>query len=76
MIDLPVLRARLAEAEQALHDLALGGSVVSISDNERKITFTAANIGQLRGYIDDLRRQIAELECPLPPRRGPVVFTF
>lgn len=76
MTPLEILRLRLAEAEVALHRLATGKAVVSIGDGERKLTYTAATINQLRAYIDDLKRQIAELESPLPPRRGPFVFSF
>lgn len=76
MVDLAILKERLAEAELALHRLSIGKSVVSISDGERKLTYTAANIGQLRAYVDDLTRQIAALECPVLPRRGPFVISF
>ncbi|WP_201829594.1 gpW family head-tail joining protein [Microvirga zambiensis] len=76
MVDIVILRQRLTEAELALHRLSLGTSVVSITDGERKITYTAGNIGQLRNYIDDLKRQIAALENPVVPRRGPFVISF
>jgi len=76
MADLATLKLRLTEAESALHRLSIGKSVVSISDGERKLTYTAATIGQLRAYIDDLKRQIAALESPIPPRRGPIVMSF
>jgi cob(I)alamin adenosyltransferase len=76
MVDILVLRQRLSEAEQAMHRLSIGTSVVSISDGERKLTYTAANIGRLQNYIDDLRRQIAALENPVLPRRGPFVISF
>jgi len=76
MSDLTILRQRLIEAELALHRLSIGKSVVSISDGERKLTYTAATIGQLHAYIDDLKRQIAALENPVSSRRGPIVMSF
>jgi hypothetical protein len=76
MIDIAVLKQRLAEAEQAYHRLSIGKSAVTLQENDRKITFTAAKMADLRAYIDDLKRQIADIECPIPPRRGPFVISY
>jgi len=55
------LSQRLVEAETALHDLVRGvkPSVV-VDQNGERVEYQHANIAQLRLYIRDLTRQIAE----------------
>jgi IS1 family transposase len=48
---------RLTEAEDALHELLRGSQVVELSYDGRTVKYTKAEIGELRGYIADLRRQ-------------------
>lgn len=60
MTDVATLQARLTEAEQALHDLALGKRVVEIRHGQNELMrFTPANVAQLRAYAADLRGQLA-----------------
>lgn len=50
---------QLDEAEAALHALMIGQSAQSISSSSGKsVTYTAANITQLRTYIAQLRREL------------------
>lgn len=73
--DLTTLKLRLAEAEAAFHKLQLGQQRVSVTFGPSKsVSYTAANISELRRYIADLKDQIAACEGRL--RRGIVRFTF
>lgn len=52
----------LTEAQQAMHDLVTGAKGESYSysqgDGAKSVTYTRANIGQLRGYIAELKAQL------------------
>lgn len=51
---------KLAEAEDALHDLNLGNSVrVFVDQNGERVEYTAANSGRLRQYVEQLKQSIA-----------------
>lgn len=59
---LSVLRARLAEAEQAYHAVQMGGQVVTVVDqNGERIEYSKANPRQLQVYIASLESQIRAL---------------
>lgn len=62
MADTDTLTARLAEAEAALHKLLIGEKLVELrhaaGPASRTGIFTRAEIGPLRAYIADLRRQL------------------
>jgi hypothetical protein len=58
MADLQTLNTRLTEAEDALHQLALGKTKVEIQINGRKVVYTPANSKNLEGYISKLKNQI------------------
>lgn len=45
-----IYRARLAEADTALHNLMLGKGVQSIRYGEKETRFTRANINELQKY--------------------------
>lgn len=60
------LRRRLAEAEDALHNLMIGESVVTVTTDDRTATFTAANSDRLRAYIHELKVALGEAA----PRRA------
>lgn len=67
---------RLAEAREALHQLQLGKQVVKVEVHGapgRSVTYTPANIEQLKRYIAAL-----EAECGTSaggrPRRGCITF--
>jgi hypothetical protein len=54
------LQERLAEAEAAYHDLAIGKATVEFRDsNGETVRYTAANRAALSAYITDLKRQIS-----------------
>ena len=75
MTDLTTLETRLTEAEAALHLLATGGQrqTVDIGIGGR-VTYTAANMADLRLYIADLKNRIAKLKGL--PRRAPIYMEF
>lgn len=51
---------RLVEAQQALHELVTGTSArVVVDQNGERVEYTAANVGRLRAYIEELKREIA-----------------
>ena len=54
------LRANLASAQGALHQLLTGAKVVqaefAMGDGSRKVTYNSASTTQLRGYIGELQR--------------------
>jgi hypothetical protein len=52
------LTDRLAEAEQALHDLNTGRNVVEVQDGAERVRYGVADRARLQSYIADLRRQI------------------
>lgn len=52
------LKKKLEEAEAAYHRLAIGEQTVSISKDGRAVQFSAANITQLRNYIEYLKQQL------------------
>ena len=59
---LATLRIRLAEAEEALHRLATGKGVQSLSHTiagTNAVTYTAADMGKLQTYIAQLEAKIA-----------------
>jgi len=67
----------LAEAELALHRLLTGTAEQTVQFGPSKsVTYTQANINQLKVYINDLRNEIAVCEGQEPARRGPVRFIF
>lgn len=77
MSDCATKKLWLAEAELALHRLLTGSAEQTVSFGSGKsVTYTAANINQLKAYIADLKNQVAECEGVTQSRRGPVRFVF
>lgn len=75
--DVNELKSRLAEAEVAYHRLLTGAATASVSFGPSKsVSYTQANIAELRRYINDLRAQIAELSGCAPTRRATVRVRF
>ena len=63
------LQEKLAEAEDALHQLMIGTSArVVVDQNGERVEFTATNAGRLQAYIDRLKRQISGA-APVGPAR-------
>ena len=59
MADLATLQARLAEAEEARHELKLGNRAELMAHGERRMQFTPADHARLDAYIAELRQQIS-----------------
>lgn len=75
MTDLTTLKTRRAEADTARHALALGESVVSVTDLQgQTVTYVAAEMNTLRRYIAELDDMIAAAEGT--QRRGPIRFVL
>lgn len=69
MTDETTLRQRLAEAEQALHDLTIGGGLASLRDaSGRQINYTPADAPRLSVYIAGLKKQLG-MDGGRPPAR-------
>lgn len=76
MASLAELEQRLQEAENAAHEIAIGGGVVEVRwGSNRNTRFTEANLDKLHAYIDRLKDQIAVMKGE-PRRMRPVRFTF
>ncbi|MCU0806381.1 MAG: gpW family protein [Candidatus Contendobacter sp.] len=58
-IALVTLDARLVEAQTALHELSIGKQVVRLGAGDKQLSFTQADIRQLRSYIGRLQLEIA-----------------
>lgn len=77
MTDCATKRLRLAEAENALHELVTGTKTVKVGFGPGKSAeYTEANADDLRAYIEDLRRQVAECDGQVLQGRGPIRFVF
>lgn len=59
MAELATLQSRLSEAEEALHSLMVGKRSVTVQCGDKSVTFTQANLADLRTYIGFLRGEIA-----------------
>lgn len=75
---LAILKVRLAEAELAYHQLALGGQArVIVDQNGERVEFTAGNKGTLAQYIVTLKAQIGPEPLPCQPSAfAPAQFWF
>lgn len=58
-ISLATLSARLTESQTALHDLSVGKKVVKIGTGDKQLSFSQADVRQLRQYISRLQTEIA-----------------
>ena len=51
---------RLREAQQALHNLLIGGGIQRVVDsNGESVSYTTANVTRLRAYIAELKLEVA-----------------
>ncbi|ERP95648.1 head-tail joining protein [Labrenzia sp. C1B10] len=72
-MDTETLRARLAEAEKAYHELMVSGGVRTLVDQSgERIEFSPTNLSRLRAYIAELKLALGE---PVVPR-GPMGVFF
>lgn len=77
MTDCLTLELWLAEARLALHRLMTGTAEQSVQFGPSKsVTYTQANINQLKDYIAKLENDIAVCNGETPAKRGPVRFIF
>ncbi len=53
------LQERIAEAEQALHQLQIGKAVAKISRGGKTVEFTQANVSQLQTYLNQMKAEQA-----------------
>jgi len=58
-ISLATLNTWLTEAQSAYHALSIGKQTVSLSIGDKRVAFTAAEVTQLRNYINQLQIAIA-----------------
>ena len=52
------LRARLDEAEAALHDLMTGRREVSVAYDGKSVTYSRTDVAKLRAYIAELKGKV------------------
>ncbi len=69
-IPLTTLQTWLSEAQTAYHALNTGQQVVSLSQGTTSLSFTAAQVPQLRKYIADLQGAINALTGSTRVLRG------
>jgi len=58
-ISLATISGWLTEAQLALHDLSVGKKVVKIGSSDKQLSFSQADVRQLRQYISRLQTEIA-----------------
>lgn len=75
MDELATLKGWLLEAQLALHQLLTGRKVASASSEGKSVSYSQAQIPDLRAYIADLQRRIAVVEGGYRPR-GPLQAVF
>lgn len=62
-----IYETRLAEAENALHQLTIGGMARTFVDqNGERVEFTVANAARLRGYIYELKMALGTISVAGP----------
>ena len=62
-VDKEILKTRLAEAEEAYHQLMIGAREVSVNiGNFGSVTYNQASLTSLATYISNLKSQIAAAE--------------
>ncbi len=76
MAELATLQTWKLEAELALHKLSMGEAKVQLTFSSlgetSSVTFSSANVEQLRIHLTDLKTQIARLTGEAV--RGPIYF--
>lgn len=62
-LDKETIKTRLAEAEEAYHQLMIGAREVSVNvGNFGSVTYSQTNRAALEAYMADLKAQLAEAE--------------
>lgn len=76
-IDKEILKTRLAEAEDAYHQLLIGAREVSVNiGNFGSVTYNQASRTNLETYIANLKSQIAAAEGTTTGRRKIIKICF
>ena len=74
-LDATTLATYIAEAEVALHNLALGQVVVTTSNTDGgSVTYNQASMPRLKAYLADLEAQLAVINGT--QRRKPIGFEW
>ena len=77
VINIEILKTRLAEAEEAYHKLMIGEKEVSVSvGNFGTTTYNQASRSALESYISSLKSQIAAAEGTPTVRRKIIKVAF
>ena len=77
VINIEILKTRLAEAEEAYHKLMIGEKEVSVSvGNFGTTTYNQASRSALESYISSLKTQIAAAEGSSAGRRRILKVSF
>lgn len=63
------LEKRLADAEEALHQVQIGGQAVVVGYEGHRTEYSPANAPELRRYIAGLKRQLGLEVRPAASRR-------
>lgn len=76
-MDIETLRTRLAEAEEAYHQLMIGAKEVSVNvGNFGSVTYNQTSRAVLEAYIADLKAQLAAAEGTSVGRRRIIKICF
>ena len=76
-MDIETLQTRLAEAEEAYHQLMIGAREVSVNvDNFGSVTYNQTSHAALEAYIADLKAKLAEAEGSPVLKRKIIKITF
>ena len=73
-LDAATITTYISDAETALHSLAMGDKIVTISNIDGgSATYNQTSMKSLRAYISYLEEQLARINGTL--RRGPIEFS-
>lgn len=76
-MEIETLKSRLAEAEEAYHQLMIGAREVSVNiGNFGSVTYNQANRTNLETYIANLKSQIAAADGKTSVRRKIMKVSF
>ena len=76
-MEIETLKSRLAEAEEAYHQLMIGAREVSVNvGNFGSVTYNQASLTSLATYIANLKSQIAAAEGKTSVRRRIMKVSF
>jgi hypothetical protein len=71
--EITALRAKIAEAKEALHKLMCGDKEVQVGFGTNRMTqWNVARVPDLRAYIDELEGELSRALGSTAGRRGPI----